>query len=277
MRALIAVVVLSLPLASCTSQPRDGFNPDRILHMAGEEASQIHNPRERLARQLNIAFRQIGNGKQADARSTLAQARRTMEASHDATVQDQPPLSDHDRLAGWISISELSRGAEDAGSANLALDRALSHLNKVEPPVARCEYVPGIAREVRELRGDAPAAKLLVTAGQWSGAIAELPTRRAAYIAFAEELFRCNDYEAARQLLRRDEDPSWRSDALTALSDGGRYGGLHDSVMVRTPRVRGPLGTAVGAASEEANRAEAQPAKPFGKAVDFRSTFYRGN
>src|SRR5688572_6586003 len=158
MRILNRVVVGGLLLlASCTSDRPDGFDPDRILHMAGEEAGQIHNPKERLARQLNIAFRQIGNRKEADARSTLARARQTMEAAHDASAHDTPPLSDHDRLAGWISISELSRGAEDKGLANVALDRALGHLDRVEPPAARCEYVPGIAREVRELRGDAPA------------------------------------------------------------------------------------------------------------------------
>jgi hypothetical protein len=238
--------------------------------MAGEEAGQIHNPRERLARQLNIAFRQIGNAKKSDARSTLDRARQTMEAAHDASVHDQPPLSDHDRLAGWISISELAREAEDKTSANVALDRALSHLERVEPPAARCEYVPGIAREVRELRGPAPAAKLLATAGQWGATVPELSTRRAAYVAFAEELFRCDDYESARQLLRRDEDPVWRSDALTALSDGERYDRVASRAytLARKPASAGEV---------QSSQSEVQAAKPFGKAVDFKSTFYRGN
>jgi hypothetical protein len=260
----IMIVALVPLLVSCTSGRVDGFDPDRILHMAGEEAGQITNPTARLTRQLNVAYRQIENRRKTDARATLAGARQTMESVHDASVHDQPPLSDHDRLAGWISISELSREAEDTGLANVALDRALAHLDRVEPPTARCDYVPGIAREVRQLRGDAAGARLLVRAGEWAVKIAERPTRRAAFVAFAEELFRCNDYESARQMLRRDEDASWRSDALTAISDGGRYG------AVAVYNMKAPAATASGEAAKDSAQ------KPFGKAVDFRSTFYRG-
>ena len=274
MRITTPLLAVALQLASCTSdRAPDGLDADRVLHMAGQEAGQISNPTARLTRQLNIAFRQINHAKLADARSTLAQARKTLESVHDAAVHDQPPLSDHDRLAGWISVSELSRDAEDPATANVALDRALSHLNKIEPPHARCDYVPGIAREVRQLRGDRPAAALLVTAGEWAANIPELPTRRAAYLALATELFRANDYEAARQLVRRDEDATWRADALTAVSDQARWG------PVLAYRVSGPLGEAAGRASESSSETSSSQAagKGFGKPLDFKSTFYRQN
>jgi hypothetical protein len=262
----LGLFAVAMSLISCTSKRSDGLDPDRVLHMAGEEAGQITNPKARLTRQLNVAYRQIENRRLADARATLGRARATMEAAHDASAHDEPPLSDHDRLAGWISISELAREAGDPPLANAALDRALAHLDRIDPPTARCDYVPGIAREVRQLRGDAAAARLVSRAGEWAARIAEQPTRRAAYVAFAEELFRSNDYEAARQMLRRDEDAAWRSDALTAIADSGRYYG---SVLAKSP-----AGAAM--ATEVADKTgAAQTRTPFGKAVDFRSTFYQ--
>ena len=274
MRITTPVLAVAVLLASCTSERLpDALDPNRVLHMAGQEAGEIPNPTARLTRQLNIAFRQIGFAKLADARATLAQARKTLESTHDAAVHDQPPLGDHDRLAGWISVSELSRDAQDPATANVAVDRALAHLNKIEPPHARCDYVPGIAREVRQLRGDKPAAALLATAGEWATKIPELPTRRLAYLAFATELFRANDYEAARLLLRRDEDAAWRADALTAVSDQARWG------PVLAYRVSAPIGAASGRAFEASGEAATsqEAGKGFGKPLDFKSTFYRQN
>src|SRR5207237_4909531 len=104
-----------------------------------------------------------------------------------------------------------------------ALDRALAALDEVTPHQARCEYVLGVERELQALRGDAPAVKLLVTAADWAMEIPDQPTRRSAYFAYTEELFRRDDYEAARGVLRKDQDAAWRSDALTALSDRARW------------------------------------------------------
>jgi hypothetical protein len=280
MRNATPLLGVALFLASCTSERApDGLDADRVLHMAGEEAGQIPNPTARLTRQLNIAFRQIGYVKLADARTTLAQARKTLESTHDAAVHDQPPIGDHDRLAGWISLSELSRDAQDPATANVAVDRALAHLNKIEPAHARCEYVPGIAKEVRELRGDKPAAALLVTAGEWATKIPELPTRRSAYLAFATELFRANDYEAARQLLRRDEDATWRADALTAVSDVARYDyyGRKPGSFVGMAMGRGATGASESSLVVTRSPATQPGDKPFGKPLDFKSTFYRQN
>jgi hypothetical protein len=205
--------VFLLVLIGCQSEPASNVDPDRILSMAGEEAGQITSAKDRLARQLNIANRQNETHRQAAARATLAAARSTIEHA------DKPALTDHERLAGWISLSELARAADDNAFANAALDQALTHLNEVTPLEARCQYVPGVERELRALRGDRAAVQLLTTASDWAMDIPKQPVRRAAYTTYAAELFRCNDYDAARATLRHDPDPAWRADAMTTLSD----------------------------------------------------------
>jgi hypothetical protein len=271
------VILVGLVLiAGCNQNHSTALDPDRILHMAGEEAGQITAPKERLTRELNIANRQTENGHPADARKTLADARKTIEHA------DKTALTDHERLAGWISLSELARNADDKPFANSALDQALISLNDLTPVQARCEYVLGVEREVKILRGDAPAAKLLVTAAEWAMEIPQQPVRRSAYVAFAEELFRCNDYDGARTVLRHDADAAWRSDSLTMLSDRARWenpGSLWAGkrslayaagVKSAAPAAEGPSDAPVDSSTS------LQPSTaPFGKALDFRSNYYR--
>ena len=111
--------------------------------MAGEEAGQIASAKERLTRQLNIADRETDAHHPAAARSTLREARSTLERA------DPQALTEQERLAGWVSLSELSRAAGDAAFANGALDRALAVVNDLAPIASRSEYVLGIEREVR--------------------------------------------------------------------------------------------------------------------------------
>jgi hypothetical protein len=211
MRTLVPLLLLTL--IGCQSHPASNVDPDRILSMANDETAQITSPKARLTRQLNIANRQTETRQPTAARATLAQARATIEHA------DQSALPEHDRLAGWISLAELSRAADDKPAANYALDKALAALNEVTPLEARCQYVPGVERELRALRGDRAAVQLLTTAADWAMDIPKEPLRRAAYTTYAAELFRCTDYDAARAALRHDPDPAWRADALTALSD----------------------------------------------------------
>ena len=63
--AMTSVLVVGCAPATPTYT---GLDPDRILHMAGEEAGQIDAPYERLTRQLNIANRQTINGRADEAR-----------------------------------------------------------------------------------------------------------------------------------------------------------------------------------------------------------------
>jgi hypothetical protein len=248
----------------CESQPTTTpLDPDRILHMAGEEAGQIASPRDRLTRQLNIANRETETGKPANARNTLALARKTLE---DAGKKD---LTDQERLSGWISLSELARAADDKPFANGALDRAIVALNQITPDPARCEYVPGIEAEVRILRGGAEAAKLLRTAADWA---MDLPprTRRSAFVIYTEELFRCNDYDGGKRVMDHEPDAAWRSDALVAMSDRARMGqsatALVQSVMETRQRAAVEGGVSTTEPSEQTT---------FGKPLDFKSNYYR--
>jgi hypothetical protein len=267
LKSLVSMCIL-LVIAGCQQTATSNVDPDRILHMAGEEAGQINAPRERLTRQLNIANRQTEHGHAADARKTLAQARDTLEHA------DKNALKDQERLSGWVSLSELARQADDKAFANGALDKALAALNEITPAQERCQYVMGVEREVQALRGDAPAAKLLVTASEWAMELPKETTRRAAYVTYADGLFHCNDYDGARTVLRRDPDAAWRSDALTGLSDRARM-----EIAAGSGSWSGPFSSFAGVksaapASESVIR-DMPSDSSFNKALDFKSNFYR--
>jgi len=272
MSKLIALLVAIMLIAGCQERRTTAVDPDRILHMAGEEAGQINAPKERLTRQLNIANRQTENGHAGDARKTLAEARSTIEHA------DKNALTDHQRLAGWISLSELARNADDKAFANGALDQALAALENLTPAQARCEYVLGVEREVKILRGDAAAAKLLVSASEWAMELPQQATRRSAYVAFADGLFHCNDYDGARTVLRRDPDAAWRSDSLTLLSDRARWespskmpwGSSAFAAKTAAPAAESPQSSFLDAAATSESSPES-----FGKPLDFKSNYYR--
>jgi hypothetical protein len=277
----IALLVAVMLFAGCQQHPTTAVDPDRILHMAGEEAGQINAPKERLTRQLNIANRQTENGHAGDARKTLAEARSTIEHA------DKAALTDHERLAGWISLSELARNADDKAFANGALDQALAALDNLTPAQARCEYVLGIEREVKILRGDTAAAKLVSSAAEWAMELPQQPTRRSAYVAFADALFHCNDYDAARTVLRHDPDAAWRSDALTLLSErvrGERVSSSDGWFGVRAyAAAKSPAAGEVqqgfidpGAMMRSTVRSTSAPVE-FSKPLDFKSNYYRPN
>lgn len=266
---LVPVVVLATFLLGCSSPGPTPIDPDRLLRMAGEEAGQIASPRERLTRQFNIANRETQAGRATDARQTLRAARDTLEHADAAALDDQS------RLAGWVSLAELSRDADDKPFANAALDQALAALDQVTPHPARCPYVLGVEHELRALRGNEPAIKLLTDAAQWALEIPVPATRRGTFVAFAEELFRCDAYDAARDVLRLDPDPAWRSDALVTLADRARW--TPPSSFPFSPSA--PLATYAaksGSASELASPpADSASTQPVFKSLDFRSNFYR--
>ena len=262
----VALFVAALLTAGCQHETTPKVDADRILRMAGDEAGQITLPANRLSRQLNVAYLLIHTGKPAGARPTLAQARETIEHA------DKDALSEHERLAGWISLSELARGADDDKPfANAALDRALAILKDVTPLDVRCGYVPGVETEVRELRGDAEAVRFLTTAADWAMEIPKQSTRRAAYMTYAAELFRCADYDAARTTLRKDPDAGWRADALTALANR-----LRAQQPADWPWSSHVMGYAAAVTkSPAAQKGFADPAEQFGTPLDFKSNFLR--
>jgi hypothetical protein len=180
MRGIFILVTVAITLAGCAA-PESKLDADRILRMAGDEAGLIVAPKDKLTRQLNIANRQADTGKPAESRATLALARQTLEKA------DTGAFNIQQRLAGWISLSELSRKVEDKAFANSALDEAIRSLNELKPPQARCEFVLGVEHELKELRGEKEAAKLLATAGDWAMALNQPTTRRPAKQQFPQQ------------------------------------------------------------------------------------------
>jgi hypothetical protein len=93
-------------------------------------------------------------------------------------------------------------------------------------------------------------------------------TRRGTFVAFAEELFRCDAYDAARDVLRLDADAAWRSDALVTLADRAR--------SAQSWSFSPPASYAASAAEVASPPSGSQAAtKLISKPLDFRSNFYR--
>ena len=184
----------------------------RLMAMAAAHASDIESPRERLTRQLNIANLQNQEGRAGDARATLTQAAQTIRQAEDGR------LDEHTRMAGWVSISELSRRAGDRRSAGGACDEALALLRSIQPPDKRCRYVRGVAHEARLLRGKKASAAILRESGDWAQRIRDRAERRKACTVIASDLFLCDDYRGGDALLRHDDDAAWRSDILLQLA-----------------------------------------------------------
>lgn len=191
---------------------RDSDRAARLMAMAGEEAGQIDSPSDSLARQLQIADMQNDRGRHADARKTLASAVETLRTAPAGALELGT------RLAGWVSVSELSRGADDRRTAEAACDEALRILRNDVPPVQRPQFVRSLAVELRELRGKPAAAALLREAGPWASAVQDEDERRQAYRAIASDLFLYDDYAGGQAVLRQDEDAVWRTDTLLALA-----------------------------------------------------------
>lgn len=184
----------------------------RLMDLAAKQAGNIKVHRIRLQRQLNIAHMQNQNKWFKDARFNLAQARKTIESA------GEKDLGELDRIAGWISISELSRPAKDMQGAKSACQQAVKILGGMEPAKKRCEYVRGIAAELWVLDAKAQARELLRQAGPWASEIEDPAYRRNALVAIAVDLFNYDDYEGGNSVFEQDPDASWRSNTLVELS-----------------------------------------------------------
>ncbi len=207
------VVGLTVWAAGCDEgdQFRSADRASRLMELAGTEAAQVDSPRDRLTRQLNIAHMQNEQEYLSSARVTLAAAAQTLQQTGQA-------LDVQTRLAGWVSVSELSRAAKDRAQADSACRQAVEILRAVQPPSNRCQYVCGVADEVRFLHGKSASAELLREAGDWVASLDKLEACREAYRAFAADLFLCDDYDGGLAMVRRDGDSAWRSDTLAALA-----------------------------------------------------------
>jgi hypothetical protein len=190
---------------------RDADRARRLMELAAEEAGKVDQPLDRFTRQLNIAEMQIDRNLAATGRQTLTAARRTLE-------KNGAEFDEKLHIAGWVSLSELARQAGADAFAGSALDRAIELVRQVRPKWKRCQYVVGVAQELRWLRGKSASAEFLREAGPWAQAIGKKEDRREAYTAFSAQLFLCDDYDGGAAMIRRDDQPAWRSDTLAMLA-----------------------------------------------------------
>ncbi|MCD4825780.1 MAG: hypothetical protein K8S55_14400 [Phycisphaerae bacterium] len=199
--------------AGCDSTPEfRESRAQRLMGMAAEESEKVANGRLRLKHELNIANMQIDNDYYADGRETLRRAMATLKQMGD-------DLDSHTRLAGWVSVSELSRRTEDDTVAMLACDQAVKLLRSLKPIQQRCNYVRGVAAEIRQVRGKPAAAALLREAAPWIKTMTETNQRRQACKAIASDLFLYNDYDGGKMILRLEDDADWRVTTLTQLAN----------------------------------------------------------
>lgn len=210
--ALLVSVFCCLSCLACT-QPTHTRRDDILLRMAAQEASQVDSVKLRLKQQLHIAEIQIRRNAYSGARQSLARAWETLE-------EGQGQIDPHTRLAGWVSISELSRGARDKTTAANACRRAREALLNLPEEDQRCQYVLDLAHELRAVFGRSQAADLIVQAGPWARQIDPQSERREVYVAFADRLFDYEAYDSGREILTQDPEPYWRSDTLVQLSRG---------------------------------------------------------
>ena len=243
----LALVVLAGAMFLGGCDLGDSDRAAKLTALAAGEASAITKPRDRLQQQLNIADMQNRHTWFQDSRATLATARKTIESS------DHDQLTDLDRIAGWVSISELSRVAGDVAGAAFACDGARKSLLAVESEAKRCEYVRGLSREFYALGDTRSASDLLKQAGGWAKSIQETEYRRKALVAIANDLFGWNDYDAGRDVLRQDDDAAWRAQTLLAMAAAEGQGRWDKS------GAHGSLG--------------ASPS--FGKPVDYKANYQR--
>lgn len=221
--AAIIVAILALIIAvnspiGCASHPPIGPNVNRdpgrqyqLMLLAVDAAKDIADAHERLKRQLNLADMQINRSRNADAAATLTDAADTLK-------KDGGKLTNHTRLSGWVSVSELSRRAGLRSQAEAACGEADKALHTLDSLPERCQYVMGIARELHALYGPPKAIELLREAGPWAKKIDNPAERRKALSGFAAALFNLDAFSDGQAVLKQDDDAIWRTDTLTAMS-----------------------------------------------------------
>lgn len=219
LRNILAAIVV-LPLAACahngdlnTRWPV-GDQGRQLMSLAAREASRIDDPDRRITRQLNLADIQRERFGATDAIVTLSEARQTLQETADQ-------LKPHVLLSGWVSISQISRRANNPAMAKLACTEAVERLHSLPGGALRCRYVFGVANEVKHLLSGEETTTLLERAGGWAAEIGDTAERRQALQAFAVALFNLGHYDQGVTVLRNDPDAVWRSDALAMLAGGG--------------------------------------------------------
>jgi hypothetical protein len=217
-RKVLASLALWMLSLGCNHRPRISDNVAKttarsrqLSILAAREAGNIRDTDARLTRQLNIASQVLHRFSKSDATIVLRDVVTTL-------AEKGRELNSHARLSGWVSVSQLSREADDKKLAIDAIVQAGKELEAIENPAERCQYVMGVAEEISQLQGEAEAAELLVKGGKWVSSIEDTAERRMARRAFAVALFNLDDYDGAVATLRHEQDPVWSSDTMLQLA-----------------------------------------------------------
>jgi hypothetical protein len=269
MRITVSGVLIALTLAGCTTTPPVD-RESKLLTMAAGEAQQIPDSTARLTRQLNFASQQMSRGKTDESRQSLAYAAQTL---RDAKPGD---LTSQIRIAGWVSISELSREGSDLSTAHMACEQSVAVLQSLQPISDRPQYVIGVANEVQALDGKPAAAKLLEASADWIKQVEGVTMQRVALVAVADATFYCEDYAGGLTILRTDDDAAWRSDTLAMLADENRiFRDSNGNIILNAGSGSRTLDwvSNVGNAAVPASVPSADAASSFSKPVDYKSVF----
>jgi hypothetical protein len=210
MRMALCTILIAAGLVGCANEPVD--RESKLLTMAAGEAQQIPDSTQRLTRQLNFASQQMQRGRSEESKQSLAFAAQTL---RDAKPGDLKPQI---RIAGWVSISELSRQGNDLATAKAACDQAVKVLDSLDPVADRPQYVIGVASEVQALQGKPAAAKLLESSADWIKQLNKADKRREALTDVCRQIFNDDDYDGGLMVLRSDNDAAWRSDTLALIA-----------------------------------------------------------
>jgi hypothetical protein len=184
-----------------------------LMRLASGEIDQISSKRERLTRLLNLAALQDDQKDFAGARDTLKKAAAVAAASSAGDLDTQLHVS------AWVSISELSRRADDLAAARAACLAGMEFLRAVQPPRGRLAYLRGLAAEFRLASGLKASAAVLREGAKWAADVPEGERRRSVITVIAHDLFLCDDYYGGRDALRVESDANWRADTLIQLTN----------------------------------------------------------
>lgn len=208
-RTLMASLAVLLFLPACASVKTEERSR-KLTVLAAKEAGHISDADARLTLQLNIANWALERFDPADGMAIIGEVAKTLRAERDH-------LRGRTRLSGWVSASQLSRRAKNSAAAAEAAQAAAQELAELSDQAERCQYLLGVAQEVRISQGDA-AEELLSKGGEWATAIEDRAERRQARLAFANALLEMSAFDNAVAMLRHEQDAVWASSTLLALA-----------------------------------------------------------
>lgn len=274
-RLTLPALLLLLFLPACAAM-KNAERSRKLTVLAAREAASIADADARLTLQLNIANGALDRFEPEDGMAVISEVVKTLRSERDR-------LRGRTRLGGWVSASQLSRRAKNAAAAAEATRAAAQELDELGDQAERCQYLLGVAEEVRLSQGEPAAIALLSKGGGWATAIDNREERRRARLAFASALLELSAFDDALAVLRQEQDAAWASATLLALAATPETTAFATAEVSRPPRYGAEV-VSQEVVTSTASRAESPESAPppapvrrprpgYGKAVDFSSVF----